>query len=67
MVGHKSNTLEKSYINKPTDWEQSEVIFQIFNQYETIKNLELQAKGYRTCNIQWKELELFLTGQIPNY
>lgn len=67
MVGHKTNTLEKSYINKPTDWEQSEVIFKIFNQYETIQNLELQAKGERVCNIQWRELELFLTGKIHNY
>lgn len=67
MVGHKTNTLEKSYINKPTDWEQSEVIFRIFNQYETIENLELQAKGKIVCNQQWKELELFLTNKIKKY
>lgn len=67
MVGHKSSTLEKSYINKPTDWEQADIIFQIFNDIETIENLELQAKGERVCIEQWKELELFLLNEIKEY
>ncbi len=67
MVGHKLNTLEKNYINKPTDWEQSEVIYKVFNDYETVQNLELKAKSDLVCENQWKELNLFLTNQIPMY
>ncbi len=64
MVGHKSSTIERSYINKATDWEQSDIIFRIFNNKESIANLEVNSKGEYLCNNQWNKLELFLKKEI---
>ena len=64
MVGHKSNALEKHYINKPTDFEQSEIIFQIFNNVDTIENIEKQIKGDDIYYKELKELKLFLLNDI---
>lgn len=60
MVGHKSSTLEKSYINKATDWEQAEIIYKIFNDIKTIEELELEVKEKEVCEKEWNELYNFL-------
>lgn len=67
MVGHKDNALEKSYINKPTKWEQSKITYDLFNGVQTIEELEIQGKGYTLCEKQWGELEMFLVGQIDRF
>ena len=62
MVGHRRNTLEKSYLNKPTNWEQSTVIYNLFNQSVTIRELEFQRKGYNNDRIvnDWRKLHNLL-------
>ena len=67
MIGHKNNTLEKSYINKPTEWEQADIIFKIFNKEETIEDLQLSTFGECACHEQWNKLQLFLQGQIEQF
>lgn len=64
MVGHKSSTIERSYINKTTDWEQSNIIYNIFNKVESISALELSNKDEEICIKRWKEIELFLKKEI---
>ena len=39
MMGHKQSVLERHYIAPPTDWEQSEVSYRIFNEQTTIADL----------------------------
>lgn len=63
MVGHKISTLEKSYLNKPTHWEQSTIIYNIFNQSETIEHLELMRKHNDENRIKndWVKLQNILS------
>ena len=60
MIGHKQTTIEKSYLYKPTEWEQSEINYKMFNQIETINNLWAnKITEEQVCdNIQ--RLKLFL-------
>lgn len=67
MVGHKDNSLEKSYINKPTEWEQADIIYKIFNKDVTIEERQLSCFGELVCNEQWEKLKLFLLGQIEQF
>lgn len=60
MVGHKDKTLERSYISKPTDWEQAEVISKIFNDVKSIPQLEIESKGKIKANSDWDNLRNFL-------
>lgn len=43
MLGQKQTVLEKHYLMPPTEWEQSEVTFRIFNKSKTIQELLSQA------------------------
>ena len=54
MIGHKGLTLEKNYINKPTKWEQSTIIYNLFNQASTIRDIELSVNPY--IDEEYKEL-----------
>jgi hypothetical protein len=67
MIGHKNNTLEKSYINKPTEWEQADIIYKIFSKDETIEDRQIAMFGDIVCNEQWYKLNLFLKGDIEQF
>lgn len=45
LLGQKQSVLEEHYIRPLTDWEISQVSFNIFNQVETIANLLSQRVG----------------------
>lgn len=67
MIGHKDNTLEKSYINKPTEWEQADLIYKIFSKDETIEDRQIAMFGEIVCNEQWEKLNSFLKGDIEQF
>ena len=61
------NTLEKSYINKPTEWEQADLIYKIFSKDETIEDRQIATCGEVDWFKEWEKLNSFLKGDIEQF